>query len=73
MVSNMEDTNKNKKKIFPMRLDDEEWNMVIALKSHPYYVNMAQYLRNCIRHLHQSKFNKAGRVNKSEITNPPVS
>jgi hypothetical protein len=52
-------TNKNKEML--IRMSEEEWNMVQTLKANPYYINMSQYIRDCIHHLHNAKTNKAGR------------
>lgn len=53
--------NNNKSFILTVRLGKEEEDMVKSLKGHPYYVNMAEYLRATIRHLYDSRTNKAGR------------
>ena len=58
-----------KKKFLPsMRVSEEEWKMVLALKAHPHYTNLSQYFRNCLKHLYDSKFNKPSKTTKPTIT-----
>lgn len=54
--------NDRKANLLALRLTDEEREMVRTLKAHPHYVNIPQYLRDCIHHIYKSKINKAGRV-----------
>lgn len=55
-------TPKTDAKLMTTRLGIEEWEMVKELKGRPHYVNIAQYIRDSIRHLYQTRTNKAGRV-----------
>lgn len=59
---NEETETKNKTAILTLRLGPEEKEMVDALKGPPHWMNVSEYLRATIRHLYESKQNKAGRV-----------
>ena len=51
-----------KEKVLTVRLDDVEWNQIQILKSKPYYINIAHFLRDSLKHLYESRTNKAGRT-----------
>lgn len=54
--------NNKKERILTVRLDDEEWKQIQILKSKPYYINIAHFLRDSLKHLYESRTNKAGRT-----------
>jgi len=51
-----------KERILTVRLDDEEWKKLQVLKSKPYYINIAHFIRDSLSHLYDSRTNKAGRT-----------
>ena len=53
--------NNNKSFILTTRLGKDEEEMLRILKGHPYYINIAEYIRNSIKHLYEARTNKAGR------------
>lgn len=53
---------KNKNAILTVRLGPEEKQMLEVLKGAPHWMNVSEYIRATIRHLYESKTNKAGRV-----------
>lgn len=54
--------NKNKNSILTVRLGPEEKAMLNVLKGAPHWMNISEYIRATIRHLYESKTNKAGRA-----------
>jgi len=46
---------KSKNKVLQIRLDEEEQQMVMALKKSPHCLNMSQFIRSSIRHLHEKR------------------
>lgn len=61
MSENAEVKKETKTGLVSVRLSKEEDDMVKILKSHPHYINLAEYIRACIHHLYESKITKAGR------------
>jgi Arc/MetJ-type ribon-helix-helix transcriptional regulator len=53
---------KNKSNMLTVRLGDEEKRMVDELKNGPHWMNISEYVRATIRHIYESKTNKAGRA-----------
>jgi len=62
----------NKEKIITFRVGDEEAQQLKELKGHPFYVNISEYLRACIRHLYKARMSKAGRVAVDKSNLPPT-
>ena len=58
----MNEENKNKIAILTVRLGPEEKEMLDILKKAPHWINISEYIRATIRHLYESKMNKAGRL-----------
>ena len=52
----------NKISILTVRLGKEEKEMIDILKKAPHWINISEYIRATIRHLYESKINKAGRI-----------
>ena len=63
------DVKKNKVRVLTLKLNEDEWQMVKTLKARPHYVNIAQYVRDSLLHLYQTRTNKAGRVKSA---NPEI-
>ena len=61
MKNNQHDNN-NKSNILTVRLGEEEKQMLNILKGPPHWMNISEYIRATIRHIYESKTNKAGRV-----------
>ena len=51
----VKDVKNNKTHLFTLRLDDSEKKMLDTLKSDPYWVNIAEYLRATIKQLYETK------------------
>ncbi len=62
----------NKETIITLRVGEEEKKMIRDLKGHPFYVNISEYLRACIKHLHKTRMSKAGRVATEKNNLPPT-
>jgi Arc/MetJ-type ribon-helix-helix transcriptional regulator len=62
----------NKEKIITLRVGDEEVKMLKDLKGHPFFINISEYLRACIKHLYKTRMSKAGRVAIDKTSLPPT-
>jgi Arc/MetJ-type ribon-helix-helix transcriptional regulator len=52
----MEKCMKNKQRFgLSVSFSDEEQKMVEALRKPPYYINMSEFIRECIRRLYEEK------------------